>query len=164
MMSRILGAPLGGTIRGGHQVFEPTRVSLITPPNGGSGAGSDFSLIVVVALGEPNVPVTCCAKAAFPTAKKLEPAMTPRTSFRMPLASFIRFLLVSLTGLASARGGCDGWVPRSTSQEFQLPMSLRSTPHAVSRDDAESSPAPRSNQTIFGPPLKVRRRLAMSHI
>src|SRR5271169_4148560 len=82
MMSRILGAPLGGTIRGGHQVFEPTRVSLITPPNGGSGAGSDFPLVVVVALGEPNVPVTCCAEAECPHAKKLDMATAPRVSFR----------------------------------------------------------------------------------
>src|SRR5690349_21812928 len=61
MMSRTFGAPLGGTSRGGHQVFEPWRVSLITPPNFGSGAGSCLPLTVVVALGEPNTPVTCCA-------------------------------------------------------------------------------------------------------
>ena len=29
-----------GTKRGGHQVFDPWRVSLITPPNFGGGAGS----------------------------------------------------------------------------------------------------------------------------
>ena len=33
--------------------------SLITPPNFGSGGGSCFPSIVVVALGEPATPVTC---------------------------------------------------------------------------------------------------------
>ena len=37
------------------------RLSLITPPNFGLGAGSCFPSMVVVALGEPGVPVTCCA-------------------------------------------------------------------------------------------------------
>jgi hypothetical protein len=36
---------------------------LITPPNFGSGGGSCLPLIVVVALGEPSTPVTCCADA-----------------------------------------------------------------------------------------------------
>src|SRR5271154_459683 len=61
MMSRILGAPLGGTIRGAHQGLESLTLSLITPPNCGGGDGSCFPPIVVVALGEPNSPVTCCA-------------------------------------------------------------------------------------------------------
>jgi hypothetical protein len=60
----MLGAPLGGAMRGAHQTFDPSRVSLITPPNFGSGAGSWFPLTVVVALGWPNVPVTTCATAA----------------------------------------------------------------------------------------------------
>ena len=61
MMSSTLGAPFGGTTRGAHQAFDSEAFSLITPPNFGSGGGSCFPLIVVVALGEPNSPVTCCA-------------------------------------------------------------------------------------------------------
>src|SRR6476619_8554341 len=61
IISRTLGAPFGGTTRGAHQGFDSTAFSLITPPNFGSGGGSCFPLIVVVALGEPNAPVTCCA-------------------------------------------------------------------------------------------------------
>src|SRR5579862_7973389 len=61
MMRSTLGAPFGGTIRGGHQGVESLALSLITPPNFGGGGGSCFPSIVVVALGEPNVPVTCCA-------------------------------------------------------------------------------------------------------
>src|SRR5262245_36191456 len=44
-----------------HQAFDSEAFSLITPPNLGSGGGSCVPLMVVVALGEPNSPVTCCA-------------------------------------------------------------------------------------------------------
>jgi hypothetical protein len=54
---------LGGTTRGGHQGFESAAFSLMTPPNLGGGAGSWLPGIVVVALGEPGVPYTCCAEA-----------------------------------------------------------------------------------------------------
>ena len=65
MINSTLGAPLGGTTRGGHQAFDSEAFSLITPPNFGSGGGSCFPLMVVVALGEPNSPVTCCAMAGM---------------------------------------------------------------------------------------------------
>ena len=39
MMSRTLGASLGGTMRGAHQALDCRASSLITPPNFGSGAG-----------------------------------------------------------------------------------------------------------------------------
>ena len=61
MISSTFGAPFGGTMRGGHQTFEPSSVSLIMPPNCGVGAGIWLPGIVVVALGEPSVPVTTCA-------------------------------------------------------------------------------------------------------
>src|SRR6266581_3270801 len=75
MMSSTLGASLGGTTRGGHQVFDPWSVSLITPPNFGGGGGSCVLLIVVLTLGEPGTPVVCCAVpdaalAAAPAARK----------------------------------------------------------------------------------------------
>ncbi len=57
MISRTFGAPFGGTTRGGHQAFDCEALSLITPPNCGSGEGNCFPLIVVVAVGEPGVPV-----------------------------------------------------------------------------------------------------------
>jgi len=53
----VLGAPFGGTTRGGHHAFDSKAFSMITPPNFGSGGGSCFPLIVVVALGEPGSPV-----------------------------------------------------------------------------------------------------------
>ena len=57
MMSRTFGAPFGGTMRGGHQGVDSEAFSLITPPNVGSGGGSCVPSIVVVAVGEPGVPV-----------------------------------------------------------------------------------------------------------
>ena len=61
MMSSTLGAPFGGTTRGAHHGADSEAFSLITPPNFGSGGGSCFPSIVVVAPGEPGVPVICCA-------------------------------------------------------------------------------------------------------
>src|SRR5450432_2316653 len=61
MISSTLGAPFGGTIRGGHHGLESSALSLITPPNFGGGGGSWLPLIVVVALGVPSTPVTVCA-------------------------------------------------------------------------------------------------------
>src|SRR5271157_5970262 len=63
MMSNTLGAPFGGTTRGGHQGVDSEAFSLITPPNVGSGGGSCFPLRVVVAVGEPGSPVVCWAEA-----------------------------------------------------------------------------------------------------
>src|ERR1700746_238292 len=87
MMSRMLGAPLGGTTVGGHHAWESTALSLITPPNLGSGGGSCFPSIVVVALGEPGVPVVwICARAEGAA------AMTPAASIparRIRLSVFI---------------------------------------------------------------------------
>ena len=57
MMSSTLGAPFGGTMRGGHQGVDSEAFSLITPPNFGSGGGNCLPLMVVVALGEPGTPV-----------------------------------------------------------------------------------------------------------
>ena len=50
----MLGAPLGGTIRGGQYGLDSGAVRSIWPPNFGLGAGSCLPLIVVVALGEPG--------------------------------------------------------------------------------------------------------------
>ncbi len=54
MINSTLGAPLGGTTRGAHQGFDSAAFSLITPPNLGSGAGSRFPSMVVVASGAPG--------------------------------------------------------------------------------------------------------------
>src|SRR6516164_11183861 len=61
MISSTLGAPLGGTTRGAHHALDWAALSLMTPPNFGSGGGSCFPSMVVVAAGEPGVPVVCWA-------------------------------------------------------------------------------------------------------
>ena len=63
MMRSTLGAPAGGTTRGGHHGLESVALSLMTPPNFGGAGGSCRPSIVVVALGEPRTPVTFCASA-----------------------------------------------------------------------------------------------------
>src|SRR5208283_4073295 len=65
MMSKMLGAPLGGTTRGGHHGVESLALSLITPPNGSCGGGSCLPSRLMVALGEPGTPLICCARAAL---------------------------------------------------------------------------------------------------
>src|SRR6266545_1122907 len=49
MMSKMLGACLAGTTRGAHHGLDWRASFLITPPNFGSGGGSCFPLMVVVA-------------------------------------------------------------------------------------------------------------------
>src|SRR5450631_2863564 len=57
MISRTLGAPLGGTTVGGQYGLESGALRPISPPNLGGGPGKYLPSIVVVALGEPGVPV-----------------------------------------------------------------------------------------------------------
>src|SRR5512143_3763826 len=89
MMSSTLGAPFGGTTRGAHQAFDSEAFSLITPPNFGSGGGSCFPLIVVVAPGEPGTPITCWAVAvaaqAVPSATLNTPYAVLLFIFHLPL-------------------------------------------------------------------------------
>ena len=63
MISSTLGAPFGGTTRGGQYGVDCAALRSILPPNFGGGGGSWSPLIVVVALGEPGTPVICCADA-----------------------------------------------------------------------------------------------------
>jgi hypothetical protein len=59
MISSTLGAPFGGTTRGAHHGVDSEAFSLITPPNFDGGGGSCVPGMVVVAPGEPGVPVMC---------------------------------------------------------------------------------------------------------
>src|SRR6187200_2375986 len=79
MMRRMLGALLGGTTVGGHHGLESGAVSLITPPNFGSGGGSCFPSMVVVAPGEPGVPVVwICARLEGATVTTAIASIPPR--------------------------------------------------------------------------------------
>src|SRR5262252_2986774 len=79
MMSSTLGAPVGGTTRGGHHGVDSEALSLITPPNFGSGGGSCLPSSVVVAVGEPGVPVICCARTVAGTS--IESAQPTTSAF-----------------------------------------------------------------------------------
>src|SRR5260370_25766349 len=111
MMRSTLGAPWGGTMRGGHQGVESLALSLITPPNFDGGAGSCFPSMVVVASAEPNVPVTCCAAAVATdsvavnrnTAKKFEMVPVPSAGIRIPAARAIRSLLTARSLYSACR-------------------------------------------------------------
>src|SRR5512136_599611 len=93
MISSTLGAPFGGTTRGAHQAFDSEAFSLITPPNLGSGGGSCLPLIVVVAPGEPGVPVICWPMAvAAQAAVKATPIVVP-TALNFITFFSIAFLL-----------------------------------------------------------------------
>src|SRR5215472_6841277 len=61
MISSTLGAPFGGSTRGGQYGVDCAALRSILPPNFNGGFGSCLPLIVVVALGEPGTPVTVCA-------------------------------------------------------------------------------------------------------
>src|SRR5437867_12167419 len=91
MMSRMLGAPLGGTTRGGQYGLESLTLSLITPPKGIGGGGICLPSIVTVALGEPGVPLICWVQAEGATAMTAAASSPPR---RICRADFISVNLV----------------------------------------------------------------------
>src|SRR5215831_5936909 len=95
MMSKTLGAPLGGTTVGGQYGLESFASMLIVPPNGAGGGGRYLPSIVVVALGEPGVPVVCCARAApAVSGNSTSTASKQRRGVRMATSgSFIMSLL-----------------------------------------------------------------------
>jgi hypothetical protein len=71
MISSTLGAPLGGTTLGGQPGLESDALRLILPAKGGGGFGMYLPSMVVVALGEPGVPVVwTCARAEGEAATK----------------------------------------------------------------------------------------------
>src|SRR6516162_4865970 len=84
MIRSTFGAPFGGTRRGGQYCLDWVVLSLMTPPNLGGGAGSWLPGIVVVALGEPGVPVICCARAAPPGASSRQATSADRTRGATP--------------------------------------------------------------------------------
>src|SRR5450755_1890513 len=86
MINSTLGAPFGGTTRGGHQGLESLALSLITPPNLVGGGGSCLPSIVIVALGEPGVPLICWAIVP-------DERVVPR---RMPDARAVAILFIPL--------------------------------------------------------------------
>src|SRR5271155_3707618 len=119
MMRSTFGAPLGGTIRGGHQGVESLALSLITPPNFGGGGGSCFPSMVVVALGAPSVPVTCCA-AAGATAN-ITTRKNAATSARNSAKNFVALSSLFILCLFHERAGHSSLTWRTDSASPALP-------------------------------------------
>src|SRR5215813_544427 len=100
MMRRMLGAPVGGTTRGGQYGLESLALSLISPPNFIGDGGICFPSIVTVALGEPGVPVMYWALA-----EKAAVKMQAATAAQRPILVLI-FMAVCLR-VTDCLLGCD---------------------------------------------------------
>jgi hypothetical protein len=73
---------------------------LITPPNFGSGGGSCLPLMVVVAPGEPGVPVVwTSARAEGATAMTAAASIAPRNICLTDFIVLIWFVVAHLTHL-----------------------------------------------------------------
>jgi len=81
----MFGAALGGTTVGGQYGLESLASRLIVPPKGAGGGGRYLPSIVVVALGEPGVPVICWAE--------VEPAVRVRTEADTTKAQMVEFII-----------------------------------------------------------------------
>ena len=90
-MSSMLGAPLGGTTRGGHHGFELEALMSISPPNFGGWVGRTLESSDSVAEVDPGVPVTSCALAGNTPGKENRQANEAVSSLcvKLVLALFI---------------------------------------------------------------------------
>src|SRR6266853_1605011 len=102
MISSTLGAPLGGTTVGGHQVFEFVASSVMTPPNGGGGGGSCLPSIVVVAPGVPSTPVICVAGLDPVPGDEAQPVAMNRASSEDSTIQALRFDSIDVLPIWSA--------------------------------------------------------------
>src|SRR5208282_4972454 len=93
-MSRMLGAPLGGTTCGGQYGVESLASSLITPPKGNGGGGSCLPSMVVVALGEPGVPLISWALTGTVAGKNNRQAIANLRGARFVFKA-LKFVLIS---------------------------------------------------------------------
>src|SRR5262245_22522344 len=106
MMRRTFGAPLGGTMRGAHHAFDWRALSLMTPPNGGSGGGSCLPSIEVVAPGDPDGGAGCWAAAvAAAMARITDRRAESRRENRMAVPPELVSSIVAL----SAPGRSEAW-------------------------------------------------------
>ena len=84
-----VGRALGGTIVGGQEGFESVALRLIVPPNAAAELGMYLPSIVVVALGEPGMPVVW-------TCARVEGVMTINVAANIPLSRICIFVFMGL--------------------------------------------------------------------
>src|SRR5262245_32440164 len=110
MISRMLGAFFGGTTRIGQAGLDWLALSWIKPSNLCGGAGRNLPSTVVVALGEPGVPLSCCAVSGTVDVccawigrvrSHMKAARVPRTT---PPGSWTYLTLRFITYLAESPG------------------------------------------------------------
>src|SRR5215468_11307353 len=83
MINRTFGAPLGGTTRAGQYGVDCAALRSILPSNFCGGGGSWLPSMLVVAPGEPGVPVICCALAvAMANTSSAQPGSHPSSAAR----------------------------------------------------------------------------------
>ena len=100
MISSTLGAPLGGTTRGGHHGFDCAALRFAVPPHDRSSGGSTSPGMVRVPAGEPMaLPIDAAATGAVPAAGAGVCALAPLTSQEPPNA-------VAKAALAEDRNSC----------------------------------------------------------
>src|SRR5262245_40199038 len=95
MISSTFGAPFGGTTRAGQYGFEFFTSRSILPSNFCGGGGSCSPLIVVVALGEPGVPVVWMS-APCAAAKNVIVHAAIRCAHRPPLVMLVFLFCISV--------------------------------------------------------------------
>src|SRR5262249_32526218 len=120
MMSRMFGAPFGGTTRGGHHGFDWSAFRSTFPPNGRSGPGSCFPSSVTVADGDPGAP-SISATAA----------VGPRSEERMTTANKRADPIMEVLSCPRLRREAAGWPSPAPSGPRSCP--LVSALHALAR-------------------------------
>ena len=114
-MRRTLGTPFGGTTWAGQYGLESLESRLIVPPNGAGGGGRYLPSIVVVAPGEPGVPVVWA---------KVEPAVRARTAaviISARMVGVVEFMVRLLEMIISQLG-----LPTAAPRSFRM-LALSST-------------------------------------
>src|SRR5690242_16455340 len=96
MISRMLGASPGGTVRGDHHGLDWVALRFISPPKGIAGDGRTSPLIVRVAAGEPGTPLICWALAGVPMATSRDRvASASALALFMPILPIIGHVLAA---------------------------------------------------------------------
>src|SRR5436190_6208712 len=131
MTRRMLGAPFGGTTRGGHHGFESFACSLMTPPNLRGAGGSCLPSRVIVASGEPGVPVICCAATgATASVAASKNVATVATTRALPDSRFMLLspMLVRTVSRLMRHAAAAPWNPRQAAIAQHVHFAIPATP------------------------------------
>ena len=151
---------MGGTTVSGQYGLESLEFKLIVPPNGAGGGGRYLPSIVVVALGEPGVPVVCCANVGTIVSMVNVAADSNSADFFMTIS----LSAAPANGMEHSRQGCAGLGLIQINDDGSLRVTSRNT-----RDEQMNSALP-SEADLSGSgwtgratrkPIVVVRRVAV---